>query len=156
MNRIAHTLALGLLITAFNMPASEIKRKNRCCLAAGIKLATAITISSLSIFVAFDAHTDLIKRVRDEQNPCLTIWGTHPEFGRFKIQPPLCDQYTNTSDIMAAINREIGTGSIVYGQVTPCDTFERHKGPVRLITRRCIDKPTQITSAQIIKKQKTD
>ena len=100
MNRIASYMLLGLLTITLNTPTLAMDTKKvspsksrvgcweHCAIAS-----TAVLVSSLCIALGFGTHTEIVRMVRDEQNPCLSVWGTNPNIGIFSLKPPLCDAH---------------------------------------------------------------
>lgn len=160
MNRT--TILFSLFILASSVPAQGMHAKKKprvSCLEHCAAVGAVMVFSSMCMSVGFGAHNEIVQQVRDERNPCLTVRATNSEFDTFVIKPPLCDSHYNLTDLVPRLNQQIGHVTAVYGQITTCDTLERHKGPIKRITRTCIDKPGKITAKQLVKvpkKQKTD
>ncbi|MFI5332785.1 MAG: hypothetical protein ACHQVS_01660 [Candidatus Babeliales bacterium] len=154
MNRTTILFVLLSLIITIPAQAMHAKKKPRVsCLEHCAAISAVIVFSSMCTSVGFGMHREIVKQVRDERAPCLTVWGTNPEFGPFYIQPPLCDYRYNDTGLIRALNRQLGEGTILYSEITPCDTQESHDGPVKRVSRACIDNPAKITEKQLVKKK---
>jgi hypothetical protein len=168
MKRIARYILFGLLTITMSTPVHAMDTKKVAsksgpsCWERCAMISAAMLTSSMCVTIGFGAHMDIVKKVHNEQYSCLSVWGTNPNIGIFDVRPPLCATDYNLSELATIIDDTFGKSTTLYGQVTACETSVTRKGPVRRITRDCIDKPEELTEEQLYirnkrsKKKKVD
>lgn len=150
-----------ILICSFIIPAHamESEKEGRPSLCNRITATIGVLLLATTFLTTgLKTHLDLVNEARTERDNCFAIRGFHPEHGNFKVLYPICNAQENAPKMHGIIKEILGEGVALQAQLTACESYERHQGPVKQVTITCIDRPEEMTSDHITvsktKKQK--